>query len=195
MSSDRLRWCVFCGSKTGTDPQHAEAARELGRTLARRGVGIVYGGGHVGLMGVLADAALQAGGEVIGVIPRFMVEEELAHEKLSQLHIVSTMHDRKALMAGLAHAFVALPGGFGTAEEFFEIVTWRQLHLHDKPIGLLNVHGFFDPLIAWMDRAVVEGFLKPRHREMIVVRTQVADLVSELVPLCKPVAGGAIEEA
>lgn len=193
-SFDRLRWCVFCGSKSGTDHRYADAARLLARTLAERGIGIVYGGGHVGLMGILADAALEAGGEVIGVIPRFMVDEELAHDKLSRLHVVSTMHERKAFMAGLVHAFVALPGGFGTAEEFFEIVTWRQLRLHEKPIGLLNVNHFFDPLIAWMDRAVDEGFLKPRHRQMIVVREQVADLVTDLLPLCSPAIRGSYEE-
>ncbi len=193
-SFDRLRWCVFCGSKSGTDQRYADAARLLARILTERGIGIVYGGGHVGLMGILADAALEAGGEVIGVIPRFMVEEELAHDKLSSLHIVSTMHERKAFMAGLVHAFIALPGGFGTAEEFFEIVTWRQLRLHDKPIGLLNVNRFFDPLIAWMDRAVDEGFLKPRHREMIIVREQVADLVSDLLPLCSLATRGSYDE-
>lgn len=193
-SFDRLRWCVFCGSKPGTDQRYADAARLLARTLAEQGIGIVYGGGHVGLMGILADAALEAGGEVTGVIPRFMVDEELAHDKLSRLHIVSTMHERKAFMAGLVHAFIALPGGFGTAEEFFEIVTWRQLSLHDKPIGLLNVNRFFDPLIAWMDRAVDEGFLKPRHREMIVVREQVADLVGDLLPLCSPATRESYDE-
>lgn len=184
MTEAALRWCVFCGSKTGNHQRYVEAAVQLGRRLAEEGIGIVYGGGHVGLMGVLADAALQAGGEVIGVIPQFMVEEELAHDRLSRLHVVTTMHERKALMAGLAHAFLALPGGFGTAEEFFEIITWKQLRLHDKPIGLLNVAGFFDPLIAWMDHAVAEGFLKPRHRGMVIVGDEVETLIARMVSLC-----------
>ena len=133
--------------------------------LAARGLDLVYGAGHVGLMGILADAALAAGGRVIGVIPQAMVERELAHHGLSELHVVRTMHERKALMADRAGAFLALPGGFGTADELFEILTWAQLGLHTRPVGLLNVAGFFDPLLAWIDRTVQEGFLRAQHRQ------------------------------
>jgi uncharacterized protein (TIGR00730 family) len=161
--------CVFCGSSKGGPAIYAETARRFGEELAARGWGLVYGGGHVGLMGVLADAVLQAGCSVIGVIPRSMVERELAHERLTELHIVETMHQRKALMADRAAAFAALPGGVGTADEFFEIVTWRQLRLHAKPIGLLNVAGFFDPLLAWLDRTVADGFVRSEHRGLIHV--------------------------
>lgn len=164
--------CVFCGSSTGRPAIYAESARRFGMALAARGRGLVYGGGHIGLMGVIADAVLQAGGSVIGVIPRSMVERELAHERLTELHVVETMHQRKALMAERADGFAALPGGFGTADELFEILTWRQLRLHDKPIGLLNVAGFFDPLLAWMDRTVEDGFLRAEHRALIHVEDQ-----------------------
>lgn len=155
--------CVFCGSSKGGLETYSETARRFGEALAGREWGLVYGGGHIGLMGVLADAVLQAGGPVIGVIPRSMVQRELAHEGLTQLHVVETMHQRKALMAERAAAFAALPGGVGTADEFFEIVTWRQLRLHAKPIGLLNVAGFFDPLLAWLDRTVADGFVRSEH--------------------------------
>src|SRR5262245_12742237 len=140
------RVCVFCGSSAGNRPEYADAARHLGAALARRGLGLVYGGGHVGLMGVVADAVLRAGGEVIGVIPQALVERELAQAGLTRLEVVDTMHQRKARMADLADAFVALPGGFGTCDELFEILTWSQLGLHARPVGLLNVAGFFDPL-------------------------------------------------
>jgi uncharacterized protein (TIGR00730 family) len=161
--------CVFCGSSKGGPAIYAETARRFGETMAGRGWGLVYGGGHIGLMGVLADAVLQAGKPVLGVIPRSMVDRELAHEGLTELHIVETMHQRKALMAERAAAFAALPGGVGTADEFFEIVTWRQLRLHAKPIGLLNVAGFFDPLLAWLDRTVADGFLRSEHRALLHV--------------------------
>jgi len=164
-----MRICVFCGSKAGHRPIHATAARSVGRLLAERGMGLVYGGGHVGLMGILADAVLDAGGQVIGVIPRSMVEEELAHQRLTELHVVGSMHERKALMASKSHGFMALPGGYGTVEELFEIITWRQLRLHDKPIGILNVAGFFDPLMAWLDHAIAEGFLARKHRNLVHV--------------------------
>jgi uncharacterized protein (TIGR00730 family) len=161
--------CVFCGSSKGGPAIYAETAQHFGKALAGRGWGLVYGGGHVGLMGILADAVLQAGKPVIGVIPRSMVEREWAHEGLTELHIVETMHQRKALMAKRAAAFAALPGGVGTADELFEIITWRQLHLHAKPIGLLNVAGFFDPLLAWLDRTVAEGFLRAENRALLHV--------------------------
>ena len=161
----RLRLCVFCGSQLGVRPEYVDITRELGRALARRDIELVYGGGHVGLMGVIADAVLDAGGRAIGVIPQALVERELAHDKLTELHVTAGMHERKALMAALSDAFVALPGGFGTADEWFEILTWAQLKLHDKPVGLLDVEGFFDPLLAWIDRTDdVEGFVKQTWR-------------------------------
>jgi uncharacterized protein (TIGR00730 family) len=178
---NRQRLCVFCGSKHGTHVAYREAARQVGEVLARRGVGLVYGGGHVGLMGVLADAVLQVGGEVIGVIPRSMVDDELAHAGVTKLFVVSTMHERKALMAQKAQAFLALPGGLGTAEEFFEIVTWRQLKLHHKPVGLLNVNGYFDPLIAWIDRAFAEGFVAEKHRGLVQVGVDAEELIGRLL--------------
>lgn len=176
--------CVFCGSSKGGPAIYAETARRFGEALGGRGWGLVYGGGHIGLMGILADAVLQAGGPVIGVIPRSMVERELAHERLTELHIVETMHQRKALMAERAAAFAALPGGVGTADEFFEIVTWRQLRLHAKPIGLLNVAGFFDPLLAWLDRAVADGFLRPDHQGLLQVADESESLLDVLLGEC-----------
>src|SRR5215813_9675976 len=174
------RVCVFCGSKSGGRPVFAEAAQLLGRLLAERGLGLVYGGGHIGLMGVLADAALAAGGEVAGVIPQTLVDKELAHSGLTALHVVATMHQRKALMADLADGFAALPGGFGTADELFEILTWAQLGLHSKPIGLLNVAGYFDPLLAWVDHCVREGFLRPQHRALLQVSRDAEELLDML---------------
>jgi uncharacterized protein (TIGR00730 family) len=148
--------------------------------MAARGLGLVYGGGHVGLMGVLADAVLAGGGEVQGVIPRDMVDRELAHAGLTRLHVVETMHQRKALMADLSDAFAALPGGFGTADELFEILTWAQLGLHAKPVGLLNVGGFFDPLLAWADRCVAEGFLRAEHRALLCLAADEEALLARL---------------
>jgi uncharacterized protein (TIGR00730 family) len=161
------RLCVFCGSKAGDRPVYAEAARDLGRELARRGIGLVFGAGHIGLMGVLADAVLQAGGEAIGVIPTALVDRELAHKRLTELRVVDTMHERKAAMFELADAFMALPGGFGTLEEVFEIVTWMQLGMHEKPVGLANIDGFYDALLAALDHMVREGFLKPASRRLL----------------------------
>src|SRR6516165_5496951 len=143
------RLCVFCGSRTGKAPIYADQTRHLGEAMAKRGLGLVFGAGHIGLMGVLADAVRQLGGETIGVIPQSLVERELADRNLTELRIVESMHDRKALMAELSDGFIALPGGFGTLDEFFEILTWRQLKFHHKPIGLLNTAGFFDSLLAW----------------------------------------------
>lgn len=161
MSQRSPTFCVFCGSSSGTDPRYAEAARAFGVLLAEAGSAIVYGGGHVGLMGILADAALGAGGRVLGVIPQKLVDRELAHPGLSELHVVSTMHERKALMASLSDGFVALPGGIGTLEEFFEVWTWAQLGYHEKPLGLLDVNGFFSPLLEFLTRASELGFLQP----------------------------------
>jgi uncharacterized protein (TIGR00730 family) len=163
------RICVFCGSSLGNRPEYAEAAVAVGGLLARRGIGLVYGGGNVGLMGVVADAALAAGGEVIGVIPHSLAQREIEHKGVTDLRVVDSMHTRKALMADLSDAFIAMPGGFGTFEEFFEAVTWTQLGVHRKPCGLLNVCGFYSPLAAFIDQAVSEAFIKPVHRQSIVV--------------------------
>ena len=162
------RVCVFCGSSAGGRAVYRESARRLGELMAAGGLGLVYGGGHVGLMGVLADAVLQGGGEVVGVIPQALVDRELAQLNLTRLEVVDTMHQRKARMADLADAFAALPGGYGTADELFEILTWAQLGLHTKPIGLFNVAGFFDPLRGWLDHAVREGFLRAEHRRLLL---------------------------
>lgn len=162
------RVCVFCGSKTGDRTEYSEVARRLGVIAAQRGLELVTGAGHVGLMGVLADAALQAGGRVIGVIPQALVERELAHGGLSEMHVVASMHERKAKMADLSDAFIALPGAYGTADALFEILTWAQLGLHSKPIGLLDVEGFFAPLLAWLDHTVRDGFLRERHRHLLL---------------------------
>lgn len=172
--------CVFCGSSSGGPSIYAETARQFGERLARRGWGLVYGGGHVGLMGVVADAVLQAGGPVIGVIPRSMVERELAHERLTELHVVETMHQRKARMADCAAAFAALPGGYGTLDELFEILTWRQLGIHTKPIGMLNVGGFFDSLLAWVRHACAEGFVREKHLELLHVAVGIEELLDAL---------------
>jgi uncharacterized protein (TIGR00730 family) len=180
------RLCVFCGSRLGAAPVYAEAARTLGRRMAERGLALVFGGGHVGLMGVLADALLEAGGEVIGVIPQGLVDRELAHKRCSQMHITASMHERKALMAQLADAFAALPGGYGTLDETFEMLTWAQLGLHHKPIGWLNVAGFFDGLLAFLDHTVREGFVKPIHRHLVVHAADPSDLLELLAGATPP---------
>ncbi len=177
------RLCVFCGSRTGDAPRYADAARQLGAALSRRGVGLVFGAGHVGLMGVLADAVLACGGEAIGVIPQSLVDAELAHDRLTRLEIVGTMHERKARMADLADAFLALPGGYGTLEELFEVVTWKQLRLHAKPIGLWNVAGFFDPLLAWVERAIADDFVRPANRDLLIVGDDVEAVLDLLLPI------------
>jgi uncharacterized protein (TIGR00730 family) len=160
--------CVFCGASTGRDPGYAAAAARTGETLARRGIRVIYGGGRLGLMGTVADAALAAGGEVIGVIPRGLVDRELAHPGLTELRIVGTLHERKAAMAELADGFVALPGGLGTLEELAEVLSWAQLDLHAKPIGLLDVGGYFGALESFLDHAVAEGFLAERNRRLLL---------------------------
>ena len=175
------RICVFCGSSVGVRPAYAAAAAALAQRLAAQGVGIVYGGGNVGLMGVLADVALEAGGEVIGVIPHSLVAKEVAHTRLGDLRVVGSMHERKALMAELSDAFIALPGGFGTLEEFCEVLTWNQLGLQRKPCGLLNIEGFYDPLLSMFDRAVEEQFVKPQHRRMVISDGEPESLVDRLV--------------
>jgi uncharacterized protein (TIGR00730 family) len=176
-----MRLCVFCGSRTGVQSAYADAARQLGTALAQRRIGLVFGAGHIGIMGVLADAVLGSGGEAIGVIPQALVDAELAHTSLTQLHVVGTMHERKALMADLADAFLALPGGYGTLDEFFEILTWRQLRLHDKPIGLWNITGFFDPLLAWIERAIADDFIRPKNRDLLVVGNKLDPLLDDLL--------------
>lgn len=173
------RICVFCGSNTGSDPIYAEAARDLGRLFAREGVSLVYGGGSVGLMGELADSVLAAGGEVIGVIPHALWAREVGHRGLTDIRIVDTMHDRKAMMADLADAFIALPGGLGTLEEIFEIWTWAQLGLHTKPVGFLDVNGFYAPLMQFLDRAVRERFLREEHRAIAVIERDAATLLKK----------------
>jgi uncharacterized protein (TIGR00730 family) len=161
--------CVFCGSSPGARAAYRTAAEEVARALAARGLGLVYGGASVGLMGALADAALAAGAEVVGVVPRALVEREIAHGGLSELHVVESMHERKGLMADLSDGFVALPGGAGTLEELFEVWTWAQLGLHDKPCALLDVEGYYAGLAAFLDRAVAERFLASEHREMLML--------------------------
>ena len=173
--------CVFCGSSKGNDPAFVRAAEELGRLLAARGITLVYGGGHTGLMGALADATLAAGGRVIGVIPAGLAERELAHSRLSEQHVVSGMHERKALMASFASAFVALPGGLGTLDELFEIWTWAQLGFHDKPIGLLDVNGFFRPLLELTSEIVNQGFARPESLDLALVDADAERLLARLV--------------
>ena len=174
------RVCVFCGSRSGSKPLYADVTRRLGIALVKRGMTLVYGAGHIGLMAVLADAVLQAGGQAIGVIPQALVDKELAHAGLTEMHIVASMHERKAKMADLSDAFIALPGAYGTADELFEILTWAQLGLHAKPIGLLDVDGFFDPLLAWLDHTVREGFLREKHRDLLLKSDDPARLLDLL---------------
>jgi uncharacterized protein (TIGR00730 family) len=170
--------CVFCGSNPGRRPEYVAGAADLGRTLAGRGIRVVYGGAHTGLMGALADAVLAAGGEIIGVIPGLLVDAEVAHPGLTELRVVPGMHERKATMAGLADGFIALPGGIGTLEEFAEIVTWAQLGLHAKPTGLLNLLGYYDELLRFLDHATQERFVRPGHREQILARPSAAELLA-----------------
>jgi len=172
--------CIFCGSASGSHPEYAAAARQLGGELARRGLALVYGGGRVGLMGEIATAVTEAGGTVVGVIPHALAGKEIAYAQADELIVTDTMHARKSLMADRADAFVALPGGFGTCDELFEILTWAQLGIHAKPVGLLNVNGFFTPLLAWLDNVVREGLLKPRHRDLLLVSESAGDLLDRL---------------
>ena len=162
------RVCVFCGSSEGSRPIYAEAARRMGEEIAKRGLGLVYGGGKVGLMGTVADAALAAGGEVVGVMPDALVSKEIGHQGLTELHVVGSMHERKKMMADLSDGFVALPGGYGTLEEFLEVLSWAQLSIHEKPCALLDVAGYWKPLTALFDRTVAEGFVRPDHRALVL---------------------------
>jgi uncharacterized protein (TIGR00730 family) len=171
------RVAVFCGSSTGAGSRYLDAAIELGKLLASRGIGLVYGGAHVGTMGAIADATMAAGGEVIGVLPDHMQKQELANHEITELHIVGSMHERKALMADLADAFLALPGGAGTLDELFEIWTWAQIGLHDKPIGLVDVDGFYQPLLRMVDHMVDQGFTKPGYRDLLTVHADPAVLL------------------
>ncbi len=171
------RVCVYAGSNPGTDPAYADGARALANTLAERGIGLVYGGGKVGLMGVLADTALAAGGEVIGVMPQALVDREISHRGVTELRVVGSMHERKALMAELSDAFVAVPGGIGTLEELIEVYTWSQLGIHDKPCGVLNVRGYYDALATFLDHAVDAGFLRAQHRAVLTVAADPAELL------------------
>ncbi len=173
------RIAVFCGASLGRDPIYAETAERVGRAIVERGYGVVYGGGHVGLMGIVADAAMKAGGEVIGVIPRFMEKAEEAHRGVTELILVDNMHERKLRMHQLSDAVIALPGGFGTLDELFELLTWRQLRLHGQPLGLLNVKGFFDPLIAQQERMAQEGFLHGDTR--LIAEASVGPLLARIV--------------
>lgn len=181
------RLCVFCGSSLGTRPIYRDAARELGIEMARRDLGLVFGGGKVGLMGVVADAILDAGGQALGIIPEHLLIKEVEHHGLTELRVVKTMHERKALMADLADGFLALPGGFGTYDEFCEIVTWAQLGLHQKPCGMLNVAGFFDSMLAMFDHATQEGFIRADHRAMLRVSTNVKTTLDEMENYRAPV--------
>jgi uncharacterized protein (TIGR00730 family) len=183
------RLCVFCGSSMGKRAAFQLAARDLGRLLATQGIELIYGGGNCGLMGVLANEVLNCGGRVTGVIPEVLMFKELGHLDLTKLHVVADMHQRKALMANLADGFLALPGGFGTFEELFEVITWGQLDLHQKPIGLVNVEGFFDPVIELMDHAICEGFARPEQRQLLVSSAspiQVLQMMGKRVSECAP---------
>lgn len=177
---------VFCGSSSGNEAIFTEQAATLGKTIAQKGYGIIYGGARVGLMGALAEGALAEGGEVVGVIPNFLKKKELEHKKLTKLHIVETMHERKAMMNDLSDAVIALPGGYGTMEELFEMLTWAQLSIHKKPIGLLNVEGFYDPLINMSERMIEKGFLKKEYEELLIVANSsdiLLDRMKDFIPL------------
>ena len=179
------RICVFCGSNQGVRSEYIEAAQALGKILVKRNLGLVYGGGNVGLMGIIADAVLAEGGEVIGVIPQSLVDREVAHQNLSKMHIVNSMHERKALMADLSDGFIALPGGMGTFDEFCEILTWAQLGIHQKPCGILNVENYFTPLLKMFDHAMAEGFLREAHRDLVIEATKpeiLLDLLANYQP-------------
>jgi uncharacterized protein (TIGR00730 family) len=172
--------CVFCGSSPGTNPRYRDVAGQLGQLLATKEIRLVYGGGGIGLMGALADSTLAAGGQVIGIIPTGLATREVAHPHLTELEVVGTMHERKARMADLADAFLALPGGMGTFDELFEIITWAQLGIHRKPIGLLNIDHYFDPLIEMVEHAVREGFVSPHHRGLLIIADSVEDWFTRL---------------
>ncbi len=175
-----MRLCIFSGSSSGVKETYTLAAKTLGQELAKSGIGVVYGGASVGLMGAVADAALQEGGEVIGVIPQSLFDKEVGHLGLSKLHIVKNMHERKAMMADLSDGFIALPGGIGTFEELFEVWTWAQLGYHPKPCAILNADGYYDQLIGFLDHTVNQGFLKPSHRDLLIVENDSSKLLDRI---------------
>jgi len=175
-----LRICVFSGSNPGRKPEYVQAARELGKALAKADIGVVYGGASIGLMGAVADAAMEQGGEVIGIIPQALVDKEIAHPGLTDLRVVGSMHERKAMMSELSDGFVALPGGLGTLEELFEVWTWAQLGYHSKPCAVYNLGGFYDGLTGWLDHVVSEQFIKPQHRGMLIVESQPQPLIQAM---------------
>ncbi|HET7229185.1 MAG TPA: TIGR00730 family Rossman fold protein [Longimicrobium sp.] len=193
--TEMKRVCVFCGSNPGFRPEYMDAARAVGRVLVERGLGLVYGGGRVGLMGAVADAVMAGGGEVIGVIPEALMAREVGHHALTELHVVRTMHERKAMMADLSDAFLALPGGYGTFEEFCEVLTWSQLGIHPKPCGLLNVGGYYDTLLALFDHATAEGFVTRAHRSLVIEHTDPAALLDQFATFTPPVASKWIGQA
>lgn len=177
MNTKLRRLCVFCGSNVGAKEEYAEAAKQLASALAAENISLVYGGAKIGLMGVLADAILNYGGEAIGVMPQSLVEEDIAHTGISRLHIVNSMHERKALMAEISDGFILFPGGIGSLDEFFEIITWAQVGLHSKPCGILNIENYYDQLFKFLDYAVTEQFLKPVHRSMLMVENSPQQLL------------------
>jgi uncharacterized protein (TIGR00730 family) len=187
------RLCVYAGSNPGSHPAYADAAGALAAELVRRGIGLVYGGGKVGLMGVIADAVLEAGGEAVGVMPQALIDREIGHPRLTELKVVDSMHERKAQMAELADAFVALPGGIGTLEELIEVYTWSQLGIHDKACGVLNVRGYYDGLATFLDHAVSEGFLRAQHRAVLTVAEDPAELLDALAAYEPPRVGKWLE--
>lgn len=186
--------CIYCGSSPGRLPVYAEAARALAHSLVNRNIGLVYGGASVGIMGVVADQVLQLGGRAVGVIPEALVRKEVAHHHLTELHVTQSMHERKTLMAELADAFVALPGGLGTLEEIFEIWTWAQLGIHDKPCGLLNVDGYYDPLIAFLEHATMEQFVSKTHRAMLLVEREADALLNRFADYRPPVVAKWVDQ-
>lgn len=188
------RICVYCGSSAGADPAHRAAARHLGTYLASSGIGLVYGGGNVGLMGAIADGALSHHGEVVGVIPQALMEKELGHSGVTELRVVASMHERKQMMVDLSDGFIALPGGFGTLDELFETLTWLQLSFHDKPVGILNVGGFFDGLIDFIHHMSRSGFLKPEHAGCVLVEADAEKLLAAMEAFRPPDVGKWIEK-
>jgi hypothetical protein len=183
MNLNQRKICVFTGSRPGNHNGYGEAARRLAQLIVERGYGLVYGGGNVGLMAVIADAALERGGHVTGVIPDALVSQEVAHRGLSELRVVQSMHERKAVMADLSDGFIAMPGGIGTMEEFFEVLSWAQLGIHQKPCGLLDVSGYFHHIVQFLDDAVDQGFLKPKHRDLLIVASDPGELLDRFGPV------------
>jgi uncharacterized protein (TIGR00730 family) len=183
------RLCVYCGSNKGNKPVYADAAKQLTGELLERRIELVYGGSSSGIMGILADSMLAGGGTVTGVIPRALVDKEIAHKGLTELHVVETMHERKALMVQLSDGFIAMPGGFGTLEEIIEVLTWGQLQFHTKPCGLLNVNGYFDDLLRYLDGATASGFLRPQHRAMLLVADKPTGLLHQFASYVSPTGG------